>query len=122
MPEWYALMHECQQSQQSSDIPEEDGDEEDTAEHSQKTSVILHDPAATTDVGSGSGGDDDVERKCTPVVKTPPTHNGWGAVRTAANNRLRQWAEHNLLQEHRFATVLNPRLRHLPLICSPQER
>ncbi|CAK5081798.1 unnamed protein product [Meloidogyne enterolobii] len=44
------------------------------------------------------------------------------SVRLSATLYLKEWANKNICLEHRVATALNPRLRHLPLICSDSER
>uniref|UniRef100_A0A1I8ASV8 BED-type domain-containing protein n=1 Tax=Steinernema glaseri TaxID=37863 RepID=A0A1I8ASV8_9BILA len=43
-------------------------------------------------------------------------------LRYAANVLLKKWSDENMLIEHHMATVLNPRLKHLPVICSDVQR
>ncbi|VDP13245.1 unnamed protein product [Onchocerca flexuosa] len=44
------------------------------------------------------------------------------ALRRKTENVLRNATESVIMPEHRMATVLNPRLKHLPVICSNEER
>ncbi|EJW82990.1 HAT family dimerization domain-containing protein, partial [Wuchereria bancrofti] len=44
------------------------------------------------------------------------------ALRRKTENVLRSATESVIMPEHRMATVLNPRLKHLPIICSDEER
>ncbi|MCP9265404.1 hypothetical protein DINM_020690 [Dirofilaria immitis] len=44
------------------------------------------------------------------------------ALRRKTENVLRSATESVIMPEHRMATVLNPRLKHLPVICSDEER
>jgi hypothetical protein len=64
----------------------------------------------------------------TPIEKAPPTEktlkrmesidvSSWmRSISQAAEKKLRVWIEKNLRAEHYMATVLNPRLKQLPLI------
>uniref|UniRef100_A0A0R3S192 BED-type domain-containing protein n=1 Tax=Elaeophora elaphi TaxID=1147741 RepID=A0A0R3S192_9BILA len=44
------------------------------------------------------------------------------SLRRKTENVLRNATESVIMPEHRMATVLNPRLKHLPIICSDEER
>ncbi|CAG9531706.1 unnamed protein product [Cercopithifilaria johnstoni] len=44
------------------------------------------------------------------------------SLRRKTENILRSATESVIMPEHRMATVLNPRLKHLPVICSDEER
>lgn len=44
------------------------------------------------------------------------------ALRRKTENILQSATESVIMPEHRMATVLNPRLKHLPVICSDEER
>lgn len=43
-------------------------------------------------------------------------------LRRKTENILRNATESVIMPEHRMATVLNPRLKHLPVICSDEQR
>ncbi|KAK0399904.1 hypothetical protein QR680_003267 [Steinernema hermaphroditum] len=43
-------------------------------------------------------------------------------LRYSASLLLKKWSDENMLLEHHMATVLNPRLKHLPVICSDVQR
>ncbi|KAF7638580.1 hypothetical protein Mgra_00001960 [Meloidogyne graminicola] len=83
LPEWFALIHECQLNQQL--IKEEEKEEE---------------------LNNNNNNIQELFR----------------SIKLSANLYLKEWANSNISIEHRVATALNPRLRHLPLICSDSER
>lgn len=57
----------------------------------------------------------------TPVLNLPSDY--WlKKARNEASRLLQEWARDNMLLEHKIATVLNPRLKHLNLLCSHSER
>lgn len=43
-------------------------------------------------------------------------------LRRKTENALRTATKSVIMPEHRMAAVLNPRLKHLPVICSEEER
>lgn len=51
-----------------------------------------------------------------------PTDYWLKKARNEASRLLQEWARDNMLFEHKIATVLNPRLKHLNLICSRSEK
>ncbi|KAH7725406.1 HAT family dimerization domain-containing protein [Aphelenchoides avenae] len=94
LPEWYALIHECQLSTESkaegSERPEP------------KEARPLDEPSQKKTTG-------DLSR--------------WlSALRQSAERHLRKWISENIRFEHKIATVLYPRLKQLPVICSDMER
>ncbi|TMS38470.1 hypothetical protein L596_005189 [Steinernema carpocapsae] len=59
----------------------------------------------------------------TPAAPPPPKGSPFLiGLRYSANLLLKKWADDNMLIEHHMATVLNPRLKHLPVICSDVQR
>ncbi|KAL3110178.1 hypothetical protein niasHT_015781 [Heterodera trifolii] len=133
VPEWFALMHECQ-PQLSMDesspfavaasfCPEgkmpTDAMEERKLNWEKEQQQPQHNSRETERQMQG-------REHCrhSPAHSAPSIPNWLQSVRQAASRRLNEWAETNLRTEHRMATVLNPRprLRQLQLICTETER
>ncbi|KAI1726385.1 hAT family dimerization domain containing protein [Ditylenchus destructor] len=135
LPEWYALMHECQHL--STETPDSEAatmalgsphsppSSRDLVSKSNiSTSTVIVDTSAASELSSPP------MQVCTRSLEqsasSAPTSQSTGewlaVVRKTANNRLKEWATKNMLLEHKIATALNPRLKHLNLVCSHSER
>lgn len=89
VPEWFALLHECQQGGEA-------GEEAKQEEVKQERPEDAAEPAEPAD---------------------------WVRVmRRIAERRLTAWMKQNLRREHYMATVLNPKLKQLQLLCTDIER
>uniref|UniRef100_A0A915EAR2 BED-type domain-containing protein n=1 Tax=Ditylenchus dipsaci TaxID=166011 RepID=A0A915EAR2_9BILA len=118
VPEWYALIHEFKQL---SGEGSEGGLSPECVSPTQSSSKPG--PANSTAL------DNHCSELSSPPIQlagfgmsfTPPSK--WlSMVRKAASVRLKEWADKNMLVEHKIATALNPRLKHLNLVCSHSER
>uniref|UniRef100_A0A914EFM6 BED-type domain-containing protein n=1 Tax=Acrobeloides nanus TaxID=290746 RepID=A0A914EFM6_9BILA len=91
-PEWYALIHECKAS---------DEDEEDEVYNHAQPSELTQ----------------------TPQTSEKHHPSSWlKSLRRSAEQKLKDWASEHIRIEHQVATVLNPRLKHLPVICTDVQR
>uniref|UniRef100_A0A183CIU7 Protein kinase domain-containing protein n=1 Tax=Globodera pallida TaxID=36090 RepID=A0A183CIU7_GLOPA len=127
VPEWFALMHECQPQQSMDELPSSSSAGGTFSSLGQKTPNVLDDVEELAEKSV----DGEKQQQQQPREHFSPSQSvtfgtpTWlRSVSQAASRRLSEWAETNLRTEHRVATVLNPRprLRQLQLICTEGER
>uniref|UniRef100_A0A914HWH8 BED-type domain-containing protein n=1 Tax=Globodera rostochiensis TaxID=31243 RepID=A0A914HWH8_GLORO len=123
VPEWFALMHECQ-PQQSMDEPLSSSTGGTFSSLGQKMPNVLDDVEELAEKSVDGEKQQPREPFSPSQSVTFGTPTWLRSVSQAASRRLSEWAETNLRTEHRVATVLNPRprLRQLQLICTEGER
>lgn len=56
------------------------------------------------------------------IVTNDETSKWFSKMRNIAEKRLCSETDNIIRTEHRIATVLNPRLKHLPIICTDLQR
>uniref|UniRef100_A0A7E5A1F3 Dimer_Tnp_hAT domain-containing protein n=1 Tax=Panagrellus redivivus TaxID=6233 RepID=A0A7E5A1F3_PANRE len=112
LPQWHSLIHECGNGDDDDEVMAMTLASRPRRRSLRHQKSIDDEPVLQVD-------DSKVDLPAPPILD----NNAWfNSLRQSILKQLKAWANEHINTKHMIATVLNPRMRKLPIICTDTER